>query len=59
MDIASRILTCRLIEKMEQTPLLGKQLGLKNTSRYRMNLARATNKIDEEGEKKHGKKNKK
>ena len=59
MDIASRILTCRLIEKMARNPLLGKQLGLKNTSRYRMNSAGSTNKIDEEGDRKHGKKNEK
>ena len=59
MDIASRILTCRLIEKMYQNPLLGKNLVLKNTSRYRMNSVGSTNRIDEEGEKKHGKKNEK
>lgn len=40
MDIAQRILTCRLIEKMEQNPALGKQLGLKNASRYRGKLRR-------------------
>lgn len=34
MEIEQRILVCKLIEKMEQDPDFGKQLGLKDTSKY-------------------------
>lgn len=55
MDIEQRVLTCRLIEKIDQNPTLGRQLGLKDVSRYRGKLRR----IDGEGEKNYGKKNEK
>ena len=47
MDVAERVLTCRLIENIEQDPMLGKKLGLRNASRYRGKLK----KIDKQNRK--------
>lgn len=40
MDVKIRVMTCRLLEKMQKDDILAKKLGIQNVSHYNTSITR-------------------